>query len=225
MNTRMITRIVQASDPVTLLGGGDLHPQDLNLALARAPVLVAADGGADAALAAGHVPQAVIGDFDSLSAQARQRIPKDRLFHVPEQDSTDFDKALRHVSAPLVLGIGFLGGRLDHQLAVLNTLVRRGHRCLLIGAHEVVVHLPAQLHLDLQPGDTVSLFPMCAVSGRSHGLQWPIDGLAFAPDGQVGTSNRAEGAVTLWTDGPGLLAMVPRARLDQVIRAVLSADA
>jgi len=30
---------------------------------------------------------------------------------------------------------------------------------------------------------------MAAVQGRSGGLRWPIDGLPFAPDGRIGTSN------------------------------------
>ena len=53
--------------PVTLVGGGAIDPGDLDLALSRAPALVAADSGAAPVLAAGHVPDAVFGDFDSIS--------------------------------------------------------------------------------------------------------------------------------------------------------------
>ena len=42
-----------STTPVTLLGAAPLAPGLLALALAHAPRLVAADGGADAALAAG----------------------------------------------------------------------------------------------------------------------------------------------------------------------------
>ena len=218
----MRTPIVQSFDPITLIGGGDLGPDDLPLALARAPVLVAADCGAVAALNAGHRPVAVIGDFDSLPPDARAQIAPERLFRIPEQDSTDFDKALRNINAPLVLGVGFLGGRVDHQLAVLNTLVRLADRpCILIGQTEVIFHAPRQMQMDLKAGDTVSLFPMAQVQGRSDGLQWPINGLVMAPDGRVGTSNRALGRVSLQTEGPGLLVIVPRRALDAVIRAIV----
>lgn len=217
----MSHQIVQFATPVTLIGGGALGVDDLETALALAPDLIAADGGAKAALAAGFMPEAVIGDFDSLHRADRDRIPPARLFPIREQDSTDFDKAIRSISAPLVLAVGFLGARIDHQLAAFNVLVRYPERpCILIGQHEVVFHAPPSVALDLVPGAIVSLFPMRAVTGRSHGLEWPIDGLEFTPDGRVGTSNRALGEMRIETDGPGLLVIVPRGALAAVIRAL-----
>ncbi|WP_425043538.1 thiamine diphosphokinase [Primorskyibacter sp. S87] len=216
----MTSPIVQSSDPVTLVGGGDLSPEDISQALSVAPCLVAADGGARAVIAEGHEPRAVIGDFDSLQPEDRANLPQDVLFPIREQDSTDFDKALRNIQAPLVLGVGFLGGRIDHQLAVFNALVRHADRpCLLLGAHEVIFHAPQRLELSVEPGSIVSLFPLASVTGRSHGLEWPIDGLQLAPDGRVGTSNRALGPIVLEMDTPGLLVLVPRVELNTVIRA------
>lgn len=213
--------IFSSPKPVTLIGGGDVKLADLKDSLNRAPLLVAADGGAAAALDAGVVPLAVIGDFDSLTPDVRARIPKDRLFPIREQNSTDFDKALRSIDAPLVLAVGFLGGRVDHQLAALSTLVRQVDRpCILIGAHEVIFHVPPRLTLPLTAGDIVSLFPMAQVSGASQGLEWPIDGIEMAPDGMIGTSNRALGLVQIEVAGPGLLMMVPRAALAAVMRAI-----
>ena len=81
-------------------------------------------GGRARALAAGIVPQAVIGDLDSISEAGRAAIPPGRLHRVAEQETTDFEKALRHIAAPFVLGVGFAGTRIDHLLAALTTLVR-----------------------------------------------------------------------------------------------------
>ena len=118
---------------------------------------------------------------------------------------------------------GFLGARVDHQLAVFNSLVRWPDRaCLLLGAHEIVFHVPPRITLDLVADSTVSLFPFRRVIGRSQGLEWPIDDIELAPDGRIGTSNRAVGELTLELDQPGLLMMVPREALDQVMRAFLS---
>ena len=215
--------IVDEMRPVTLVGGGILAEDDLKLALSLAPILLAADGGAGHALAQGHVPSAVIGDFDSISPQVFRQIPADRLFHMPEQDSTDFDKAMRSIRAPLILAVGFLGGRVDHQLAVLNALVQdQGTPCILLGAHEVIFHIPPRIGLPLQAGDTVSLFPLRSVTAGSQGLEWPIKGLNFIPGGQIGTSNRATGPVELTTEGPGLLAMVPRRHFEAVMQAFLA---
>lgn len=217
----MRTPIVSSNEPVSLIGGGKVGESDLELALGYAPQLVAADGGAAAALKAGYDPVAVIGDFDSLSPDDRARIPPERLFPIPEQDDTDFEKALCRIDAPLVLAVGFLGGRVDHQLAVFNTLVRYPDRpCVLLGKHEVIFLAPPLLDLPLTAGDIVSLFPMAPVRGQSDGLQWPIDGLDLAPDGRVGTSNRALGALRLRMDGPGLLVIVPRRALGGVMQAI-----
>lgn len=223
INLKKNTSIVRSSEPIGLVGGGQIGPDDLNQLLIRVKTVVAADGGAASLMESGRVPDAVIGDFDSLSAEHRDQIPADRLFPIPEQNSTDFDKALRNVDAPLVLGAGFLGGRLDHQLAVLNVLARWPDRpCILLGAHEVVFLAPPRIALKVTPGDVVSLFPFQRVMGRSLGLEWPIDGLVMEPNGGVGTSNRALADVELFIDGPGLLVMVPRYALDQVMQAFLS---
>ncbi len=218
----MKDQIVHVSEPVTLVGGGAADINDLETARLLAPCVYAVDGGLRLVLAAGHAPAGVIGDFDSANAaDLRQVAPKKRL-HIAEQDSTDFDKALRSVLSPLVLAVGFTGARIDHQLANLNTLVRRAERAvILLGATELIFHVPRQVTLPTEAGDTVSLVPLSPVTGHSQGLRWPIDGLGFAPDGRVGTSNQAEGAVFLTMDGPGMIGIIPRARLAPLAEALL----
>jgi thiamine pyrophosphokinase len=189
-----------------------------------APVVVAADGGADRALAAGVVPRAVIGDFDSITPEARAAIPPGRLHHLAEQDTTDFDKALRSILAPFVLALGFAGARLDHGLAVFNALVRHADRpCLVLGAEDLVFLCPPRLSLRLRVGDRLSLFPMGPVSGESQGLRWPVAGIRFAPDGRIGTSNVVSVPdVELSFDAPRMLVILPVARLAAVISALPS---
>ncbi|NVO54820.1 thiamine diphosphokinase [Rhodobacteraceae bacterium B1Z28] len=223
INLKKNMPIVRSDGPIGLFGGGHIGPGDLNLVLNRVTSVVAADGGAADLVESGRIPDAVIGDFDSLESRIREKIPTDRLFPIQEQNSTDFDKALRSVQAPMVVGAGFLGGRLDHQLAVLNALVKHQDRpCILLGEHEVVFHAPPKIALTVTPGDVVSLFPLARVTGRSWGLEWPIDNLVLEPHGQVGTSNRALSEVKLHLNDPGLLVMVPRVALDQVMQAFQS---
>jgi thiamine pyrophosphokinase len=215
--------VLTSDAPVTLLGGAPVAGADLREALALAPRLVAADGGADAALAAGLTPEAVIGDMDSLSPEAAAAYA-DRLHPVAEQESTDFDKALSRLSAPLVLGLGFSGARLDHELAAIHTLLARPDRpCVLVGPVTLSVLAPPQLALPLAPGTVVSLFPFAPVRARSTGLAWPTDHLLFDPIGRVGTSNAATGAVTLAPDAPRLLVILPRATLPLVVGPLLAA--
>lgn len=214
--------IVQSVSAVTLAGGGPFSRRDLQLCLKRAALAVAADGGADRLLRFGCLPTAVIGDFDSVSPGARAQIPTDRLHPMAEQATTDFDKALRSIAAPLVLALGFAGARLDHGLAAMNTLVSRAAQpCILIGPQDIAFAAPPQISLTLAAGEVVSLFPMARVTGQSRGLEWPIGGIDFAPDGLIGTSNRAVARVVeLEFDRPGMLVILPRRRLDAAIRAL-----
>lgn len=216
--------IVDSSDGVTLVGGGPVSPALMRLALARAPRIVGADGGADRILALGHMPEAVVGDFDSISSAARARLAG-KLFPVAEQATTDFDKALRSIRAPFVLALGFAGARMDHGLAVLTVLAAHPDRpCLVLGPQDVVFLCPPEMRLRMRRGDRLSLWPLAAVTGRSTGLEWPIDGINFAPDGMIGTSNRVTAPdVLLKMDAPGMLAILPRGRLDQAITALRSA--
>ena len=182
---------------------------------------MAADGGARVALDLGLVPEAVIGDFDSLPEIATERLMPETLFHVREQDSTDFEKCLSRIRSPLIFALGFTGGRIDHQLSVMNVLARfPSVRCLVLGSDDIVFHAPRALQLDLAVGSRLSLFPLAQVTGRSRGLEWPIDGISFTPGGRVGTSNRVAGPVALEFDGDGMLVLTPREALAAVLHAL-----
>lgn len=215
-----MTPLLRSDRPVTLIGGGDVLAVDAAAAVALAPVVMAADGGADTALALGLMPDAVVGDFDSIGDAARAAIPAERLHRIAEQDSTDFDKCLRNIDAPFVLALGFAAPRMDHALAVLSTLCRRPHpSCVVVGAADVVFAAPSRLALDLPAGARLSLMPFGRVTGTSEGLRWPIDGVELAPAERVGTSNEVTGPVRLALDGPCLV-ILPKEHLPAALVAL-----
>ena len=213
--------ILRAEGPVALVGAGPVSAPALAACLSRAGPIVAADGGAAALRAAGRIPDAVVGDLDSLAAEDAALLPSGRLHRIAEQDSTDFEKGLSRIAAPLVLAVGFLGGRADHALAAMSVLARGvGPPCVVVSEEDAVAAAPRRLALDLAPGTRVSLFPMAPVAGSSEGLRWPVDGIAFAPAGKIGTSNEATGPVRLRMDGPGMLVVVPLSALDVLIEGL-----
>jgi len=219
-----MTPLLTTTLPVLLVGGGPVDAAGLHRLAGRCAHLVAADGGARACLAAGLMPDLVIGDFDSIDAVTRAAIPAGRLHRIAEQDSTDFYKCLSRIDASLVLATGFAGGRMDHLLAVFNTLSGLpARRCIVVGTEDLCLLAPPELRLDVAPGTTVSLFPMGRVTGTSRGLNWPIAGLDFAPDGQIGTSNVATGPVALSLTRPRMLLLLPADCLDPVIDALAGA--
>lgn len=218
----MFAPIVQLSEIVTLLGAASVSDVVFDESIALAPYLVAADGGATGALARGHVPEAVIGDLDSLPPDVLAQIPQDRLHRIAEQDTTDFDKALRHIEVPLILAVGFTGQRLDHELAVYNALVRNPARAVIvIGEYDICFHAPKILNIALPIGTRISMFPMAELTCTSRGLRWPTDNLVLSPWGRVATSNLVtEDVVALQPSGAGMLVILPRAHIKAAMQAL-----
>lgn len=210
----------RSAGPVTLVGGGPVEPGQLARALALAPEAVAADGGADVSLPGGRDFAAVIGDMDSVRSADALRARGVPLHPIADQDTTDLEKCLAGVAAPLLIGLGFLGGRIDHHLAAMNALVRHaGRPVVLIGGEDLCFACPTEFALDLAEGTRVSLFPMTEVRGTvSEGLRWPVTGLAMGPADRIGTSNVATGGrLRLAFDAPGMLVILPESLLAPVV--------
>jgi thiamine pyrophosphokinase len=219
-----VTGILFASaGPVTLVGAGPVDRRQLQVALALAPAAVAADGGGDVALPASHEFQAVIGDMDSIADPDALRARGVAVHEIADQDSTDLEKCLASVDAPLIVGLGFLGGRIDHDLAAMNALVKYpGSRMILLGSEDLVFLCPPDLHMELPAGTRVSIFPMAPVKGlRCEGLRWPLKGLAMAPDGRIGTSNEALGGpLRLAFDARAAIIILPAGLLREAASAL-----
>ncbi|WP_229678431.1 thiamine diphosphokinase [Neptunicoccus cionae] len=209
-----------------MLGGGAARESDLRESLDFAPLLVCADGGANHAAKWGIRPAGIIGDMDSLSAdlsaQTDAPLAGVPVMEVDDQNNTDFEKCLSVVGASLVIGVGFLGKRLDHQLAALNAVCKHaGRSIVLVGEQDVVFRAPPVFTLDLPAGTRVSLHPWTGAQARSEGLRWPVAGLDFQPDGRIGSSNAATGgAMRIETYAGHLLVMLPRQFLGAVVKAL-----
>ena len=101
----------------------------------QSELLVAADGGAHAVLAAGLRPTAIVGDLDSFD-RVKYPLPQGtQLCQVAEQESTDADKAIRWTlgatpARDLVL-TGTQSDELDHVLGTLSVAARYAGSCRL----------------------------------------------------------------------------------------------
>lgn len=224
------TPALRFDQPVVLVGGGAFDWETYRLAEAHCDATVAADGGANwftpqAALFDGRPPLAgVVGDMDSITdLEAWRAAPGCEVVALAEQDSTDLEKCLYSVAAPLFIGVGFLGARFDHSLASLHALLKFAHlKVLLVGDRDVMFLAPPSCHLRLNIGARVSLYPLReTIGGCSTGLEWPIDGLTLAAGAQIGTSNKASAeVVALSFSAPGVLTILDRVWLDAAIVAL-----
>ena len=217
----MTTPRATADRPVALVGGAEFDPEILNILQRLTDVFIAADGGADHLVRAGITPRQVIGDMDSISARARQDFAH-LLVPLDAEDTTDLEKVLARVEAPVILGAGFLGGRLDHTMAALNVLARFSDKPLiLLSETDCCLRCPdAGLALSLPVGTAFAVLPMDAVTATSSGLHWDMDAMALHPAGFVSSSNRtAAPEVRLHVTGPAIVTL-PVAQLSAAIAAV-----
>lgn len=188
------------------LAGGDLPAGRLRLLANHAERVVAADGAADLLLAEGVTPDVVIGDLDSLSWVAREKLSDIR--HVADQETTDADKLLAFLreegyGRPVITGLE--GDLPDHVLAGLQSCARSGLEVwLALRRGFGVVAGPGSLVLSADVGSRVSLIPLVPCAGVSlEGCRWPLTSETLDPMGRSGISNRALGGrvITRWESG------------------------
>ena len=178
---------------LVIVGGGAVDAdlmRDLYLAGAH---LVGADGGADAIVAAGLKPEAIIGDFDSLE-NPDGWLGRTRLIRVPEQETTDFEKALYCTRAPVTIALGMTGRRFDHTLAALDAVTRHGKDrvIILVDEADLAMALSGPFSFEVDPHERVSVHPLLPIRfKRSVGLRYPLDGIRLAAGERTGTSNEA----------------------------------
>ena len=145
---------------------------------------VAADGGANLLLKSKYTPDAVIGDFDSIEPKTREKMPNSKYLHIPEQDTNDADKAVRHC---LKLGfkeihlLGADGGRQDQFLSGLEILFKYSEQARLISWTQLerMEFINRIWEEKITPGTTLSILP---VFGGAKGIV--TKGLKYALNNQ-----------------------------------------
>ena len=198
-----------------LVAAGFLE-KDFDECFSVASVLIAADGGANYLEEKKYKLDHIIGDLDSLNNRTYWDSHGTNFIKISEQETTDFEKCLYTIDAPLYFCIGFIGRRVDHFLATCSTLVKYHHKnVILVGSHDIIFHIPEKIEMDLPRGTRLSLFPMNQVIGLgSSGLKWPIAHLEFHPSKRVGTSNQTIiNRVKIELSGNGMLIILPRSCL------------
>src|SRR6266849_6637085 len=155
---------------VIFAGGSVLAGKAVDAVIAQADHIIAADGGAAAALRYGRVPAAVVGDFDSLDARVQQQLREQGSQFIQaavEKNETDTELAVQvaiEQGATSITLLGALGGaRFDHTMA--NILLLAGFESVPI----TIVDGPSRCWLmrgqsssaiDGHVGDLVSLLPL-----------------------------------------------------------------
>ncbi len=175
--------------------------------LRRADFIACCDGAAADCVAAGFVPDVIVGDGDSLTEALRTRFA-DRLVIVPEQETNDLTKTFRYCRA---LGhrnftlLGATGRREDHALANLALLMDYADELAplpdgtpsltLVSDFGTFYPCRDALRLTVQPGCEVSIFNFGASYFSAQGLQYPLYDFNRLWQGTLNTALRPDIAI------------------------------
>ena len=166
-------------DAVIVAGGEFPTAKQPLQVLKDAPFVVCCDGAADRYIATGHVPDAIVGDGDSISAENREKFA--HLLHIiSEQESNDQTKAVRHLmerGMRRIAIVGATGKREDHTIGNISLLIeyaRTGCDVRSFTDHGVFIPCNGTTTHKCRKGQQVSIFSITANEMSSNGLLYPI---------------------------------------------------
>ncbi|KAJ2470472.1 thiamine pyrophosphokinase [Coemansia sp. RSA 2322] len=188
---------------------------------ARAKHRICVDGGGNRLYELGikagaleaYVPDAIVGDLDSLLEQPRAYYKQRgaEICYYSDQDSTDFMKGLRYLddfrragrstSSCAVVVLGGLCGRVDHILhslkVLFNTHLER--QMLIVSEENLTFVLPKGANRILinrkVDGPTCGILPLAGETVlTTNGLRWNLDHHLSTFEGLMSTSNIIDGA-------------------------------
>ena len=163
-----------------ILANGEYPTSPIPLqVLKEAPYVVCCDGGADTYIAQGHLPDAIIGDGDSLSEENRCRYAS--LIHYnPDQETNDQTKAVQFLIAQgkrRIAILGATGKREDHTIGNISLLMeyaRIGAEIRMYTDYGVFIPCKDESTFPCRPGQQISIFNFTACGLKSEGLRYPI---------------------------------------------------
>lgn len=154
-------------------------------------------------------PDMFTGDFDSCRPESMSYATEMncQIVRTPDQNETDFTKALRSVSSLLrerdivtTLVVCETSGRLDQIMANINTLFKSRKiladtEVMLLSSNSLswllhpgshVIHIPQQV---VQEKRWCALVPFCRSRVTTTGLKWNLENSFMEFGGMVSTSN------------------------------------
>ena len=163
-----------------IVAGGEFptapQPQEI---LQSAPFVVCCDGAADRYIATGRIPNAIVGDGDSISTANREKFAQ--LMHViTEQESNDQTKAVRFLmerGKRRIAIVGATGKREDHTIGNISLLIeyaRAGCNVCSFTDHGVFIPCNGTTTHKCRKGQQVSIFSITAKDLSAEGLLYPI---------------------------------------------------
>ena len=153
------------------------HERPLS-AIANASYLVCCDGAANHFIELGGIPDAIVGDCDSISEENKIRFA-DRLFPNTEQETNDLTKAVQFCAENGRTDITIVGGtgmREDHTIGNISLLAdyEAVANVKMLTNYGVFTPISSNTTFKSFAGEKVSLFAIGQKPVTTTGLKYPI---------------------------------------------------
>jgi thiamine pyrophosphokinase len=183
---------------IVIVADGSFPEHEIPLGyLKNAGKIICCDGSAGNLVSAGYIPDAIVGDLDSLTENLAIRFA-DRIFLDESQATNDLTKAVqwcREMNYNEIVIIGATGKREDHTIGNISLLAEYAKTMNVKMVTDTGIFIPFLKSCTVQsfPGQQVSLFsidPETKVT--SSGLKFPLNGIKIS-NWWVATLNEAHG--------------------------------
>jgi len=162
--------------------------------------LICADGGADSALKMRLLPDAIVGDLDSISTKALKEFRSvSKIVRLKRQNDTDVEKCLKYAISKNfdeALLVGVTGNRLDHTFCNLGIVLKffQQINISLIAENSFLKPYNGNVKIKTAPGETISLYGFNNKTKiTSKGLKYHLKDVALPFGERESTSNIAKG--------------------------------
>lgn len=174
---------------ILIMANGECPRHEILSGLAdNGRIIIAADGGCLHCLEHRIKPDYIVGDLDSSTPDLEKDFPGTRIIHLPEQETTDLEKALNlamTLKPSKIILTAVSGRRIDHAVANLLTFQKYSELVKLeIRDNDGVLRIlpPGQHTLSLPPGSLISCFSLQPVRDLTlTGFRYPLTGGSYAP--------------------------------------------
>ncbi len=180
---------------LVIANGEPPKKQRLQSLAREANVIICADGGANIALKSGIMPDAIVGDLDSIHAEALVKFHKVTTYEDRDDETTDLEKAiLWSIKAKFdhITVVGATGKRVDHSVGNLGVLAKYYPDAIIRFVDDLgeLSYIGRELTFEARKGDVISLIPLSRCEGIfTQGLRYALEGEALELGVREGTSN------------------------------------
>lgn len=160
--------------------------------------LICADGGANTAFKYNLIPDAIIGDFDSINKAAYDYYQnKCEVIKITRQNDTDVEKCLKYAINKRfteAILLGATGDRLDHSFCNLGIVLKYSDKINISVVHQksILRTYSGKISLKTVPGEIISLYGITKSTRiLSEGLKYPLSNITLPFGEKESTSNVA----------------------------------